>query len=126
MTFERVIKVDAFTILVEVKKRNIERSLLPLDTVTIKNKRYIVNKVEQFNQNVLVTMTKKNKHKTLREWLIKNRITHMVQVANWSKFNACLISAKPYEYLNPKYNHVLDREIKRIQYVDEVYRVWLA
>ena len=126
MQIENYYEVDRNIIQIEVKKRNVERNLLPDDAVTIDKVLYVVERIEKSGHLLLLTLRVKHRPRIkFRQWLIKHRINVEVHVANSFKFNCAKIAGKPYELITPKYDYLWDKEVKKFEHNEGYVKVWL-
>lgn len=128
MQIEKTVEYKDGTMQIEVKKRNIEKMILPKDRVTIKSVIYEIERMEQGEPGA-IKMTlkpKKRKHITLMNWLKKNTITNPIQVANAGQYTCANIIAYSYELVTEKYDFLWEKQVKKVEHEKGLTRIWLT
>lgn len=108
-----------------VKKRNIDRNIMPDDIVEIGFDRYKVFAIEGHSKHYLIVghlIEPKLKFKT---FLQRYKIPNYIRVKNSMTHSQSLILARPYEF-QQRYENLLDKHVEKWKIVDNETWVWLV
>jgi len=109
-----------------VKKRNVNKSLLPTDYLTVDSAKYVIQSIAAHDKNLLITMRYVSGRRTkFKHWLVINRENFYIQIANSFEFSNSTITEQRHGFMHQKYEFLMTKEVAKEERLDNVVRLWL-